>query len=348
MEKRQLKNPFSQMVITTLCSQKCKGCDVWKNQYYPPMPLDLAIRAVDDLAYAGIKILEFIGGEPFDYPHMLPLIRHICYEQLEIERCGILTNAMNWDALQKIKPYLSKRIGIVVSINYTREQCEHLIAQGIDMAMAKKSLAGWRVLDEFVGICWIRVALVINTLNIEIFPEIGKQVIEKGALFSVCPLVYKRQISNSPVITDFRSKEVGLAPIAEHKELMRKAVNKLIKLKNQYPEQVVPSLEYIQFLPETCKNPADPYTISCAGLGLPYIRVSHIVGKSKIDGTSAPRLRACTDIMGEKISEIVTSDLKYPSVIESLADIYQLDTLSCQIDEKCCWSVTFALRNQKV
>ena len=146
MEKKQLERPFSQMVITTICGMKCISCDVWQNQPYPPMPLDIAIRAVDDLAKAGIKILEFIGGEPLDYPYMLPLVRHICYEQSEIERCGILTNAVNWDALQKMKPYLSRRIGIVVSINYTKEQCEKLIAQGTDVAMAKKSLAGWRAL----------------------------------------------------------------------------------------------------------------------------------------------------------------------------------------------------------
>lgn len=343
-----LNNPFSQWEITTDCNMGCKSCQVRENIVLPPIPLDIAIAAVDCMANAGIQALEFIGGEPYKYPYMLDLIRHIYNKQLKIKRFAVLTNAIDREAIVATKPFLSKtRGGIVVSINYTKKQCKELLEKGIDTAMAKKSMAGWEALDYLRGLCWVRVNCVINEYNIQTFSEIASQVIQKGALFSCCPLVYKRIGTETPVT--FRSKTPDLAPVAEHQKIMEESVKKLVKLKILHPDQIVPSIEYLNFLPQTCKRPEDPYSINCKGLGLPYLRVSSDVGKSKIDGISSPKLRACTDIVGDSFSKIVVSDLKYPWVIARLSVIYQSDSsvTACQNNDGCIWSVTFALSQQE-
>lgn len=348
MTETLLSNPFSQWEITVDCNMGCKSCQVRENLVLPPIPLDIAIAAVDGMADAGIQVLEFIGGEPYKYPYMLDLIRYIYNKQPKIKRFAVLTNAIDREAIAATKPFLSKtRGGIVVSINYTINQCKELLEKGIDIAMAKKSMAGWEALDYLCGLCWIRVNCVINEHNIQTFPEIASQVIRKGALFSCCPLVYKRIGTETPVT--FRSKTPDLAPVAGHQKIMEESVKKLVKLKILYPDQIVPSVEYLNFLPQTCKRPEDPYFINCKGLGLPYLRVSSEVGKSKIDGISSPKLRACTDIIGDSFSKIVVSDLKYPWVIVRLSAIYQSDPLviACQKEEGCPWSVTFALSRQK-
>lgn len=348
MNRTLLRNPFSQWEITTVCDMGCEGCQVQKNTVLPPIPLDTAIIAINDLANAGIQILEFIGGEPYKYSHMLDVIKYIYNEQPEIKRFAILTNAMDKGALANTKPFLSKtRGGIVVSINYTLDQCEELLRNGVDIAMAKKSIAGWEALDDLIDVCWVRVNCVINKFNIQTFPEIALQVIQKGALFSCCPFVYKR--TGTETVVTFRSKTSDLAPIARHQQLMEKSAGELVKLKLQFPDQIVPSIEYLKFLPQTCKRPEDPYSINCKGLGLPYLRVSSEFGKSKIDEVLAPKLRACTDIIGERFSEIVTSDLKYPCIVRGLDTIYSLDpqVMKCQTTEGCPWSVTFALSQQK-
>lgn len=350
MKQNLLKNPFSQWEITTACNNNCEGCEVPKRPRGEAIPLNVAIRGVDNLAQAEIQILEFIGGEPYAYPHMLDLIEYIYGNRPEIQRFAILTNALNREALEKTKPFLSKnRGGIVLSINYTEKQCDQLLKQNIDAGMAKKSLASWEVLDDLLDYGWVRINCVINRLNIETLSQIGEQVIEKGALFSFCPFVYTRKNSTLKDKLTFRSKEVGLALIPEHMELMERVVEKLLELKRRYTKQVVPSKEYINFLPQTCKNPENPYPINCKGLGLPYLRVSSKFAPSRIDGIVAPKLRACTDIIGDSFSKIVTSDLKYPDIIKSLATVYQSDLLvkECQKTEGCPWSVTFALSQQK-
>ena len=75
MRRTLLNNPFSQWEITTDCDMGCEGCQVRENIVLPSIPLDTAIVAVDDMADAGIQILEFIGGEPYKYPHMLKVMQ---------------------------------------------------------------------------------------------------------------------------------------------------------------------------------------------------------------------------------------------------------------------------------
>jgi hypothetical protein len=264
----------------------------------------------------------------------------------EIKKFAVLTNGIARDKLERLKPELSiAKGGLVVSINYTEEKCEELLKVGIDTDMVKKSLAGWRVLQEFSGHCWIRVNCTINTINATSLAEIARRVVDLGGFFSLCPLIYKRAEYDSGLIFTFRSSSVGLAPTGKDRRNVERSVIGLEALRRKYPGQIIPTAAYLRLVIESCKNPIKAYPANCASLGLPYLRVSSEVGESLIDGKIAFRLRACSDLKGAAVSKIVTSDLRNPDVRELLPLIYQGDSevKKCCECEGCVWSVTHLL-----
>lgn len=339
---------FCQWEITRNCNLGCAGCNVPVFNE-PFLSEDIVLNSIYVLAKAGIKNLEFIGGEPTTLPYLEKILN--CINGIkEIEKAAILTNGINIEIIENLAFYfLLGKIGLVVSINYTERQCEELLRLNLDSAMVKKSLAGWKVLKEYAGITLVRVNCVINKLNIFTFPEIAERVLELGGTFSCCPLVYKRQEFYSDLELTFRSQDVGLAAILSHKEDMRRSVEKLKILKNAHPDRIIPSLEYLDFLVSTCKNPSASYSNNCEGLGIPYLRVSSVLGESYYTGIISPRLRACSDIKGKHISELVVSDLEIAGVRNRLHKIYQDDpeVKRCSKEQGCPWSVTYVLRDQK-
>lgn len=336
---RQIK--FCQWEILTECNMRCKGCRVWEKISEQP-DLELVIAGIDDLAAAGIENLEIIGGEPFVYRKAPEMLRYLNIQQ-KIKRFAILTNATMIDDIRRVKSELShKKGGLVVSINYTPKQCEQLLELGIDVGMAQKSLAGWKALEEFKDVCWIRVNCAVNTLNIQTLSQIALRVVQLGAKFSFCPLMYRRQGCDSGLELTFRSATTELALLLEYKEAVKEAMAEMIELKRRYPDQIIPTVKYMHQVVESCKMPTQPYPASCKNMGLPYLRVSSEIGKSLFDENISFRLRACSDIKGAHISKIVTSDLRYPEVRERLSLIYPQDprVVECCNSEGCIWSVT--------
>lgn len=234
---------------------------------------------------------------------------------------------------------------LVVSINYLEEEALELIKTNLDSEMAKKSLSGWRFLKNFAGIIPVRVNCVINQLNIDSFPKIANTVLKMGGFFSFCPAVYKRQIIDSGLNFTFRSPAPYFALRQHDKETMEISAVKMKELKTKYPDKIIPDIDYIDFLVKCCKSASSPYPLNCGSLRLPYIRVSNLGARSKWNGIYAPRLKACSDIMGPEFSKLVTSDLKLPLVKNTIANIYQNDpdVEKCQKLEGCTWSVTFLL-----
>ncbi|MFZ2970735.1 MAG: radical SAM protein [Minisyncoccia bacterium] len=332
---------FCQWEITTACNMNCAGCRVPQGASEQPR-IDIALRSADDLIVAGITNLEIIGGEPLIYEHLPTLLKYL-NQRKEIRRFAVLTNATMTNKLQEIKPELSfEKGGLAVSINYSEEQCKKFIESGTDVAMAKKSLAGWQALREFGNHCSVRVNCVINSLNIASLPEIARQVINMGGTFSFCPLVYRRQNYDSGLDFTFRSSTVGLAPTEEHKEAMKEAMAELAMLKKKHPRKIIPTEEYMKMSVEACKDPNEPYKVGCKGKGIPYLRVSSKIGKSLRDGKIAFRLKACSDVEGSEVSKLVTSDLRDVSIRKKLLLIYQNDpeVIRCNSEERCIWSVT--------
>lgn len=339
--------PFCQWELITDCNLECEGCQV-RNKImagYQHPKIKVVLSCIDDLICAGVQNLEFIGGEPLLYKN-LPVVLEYLNRQKKIKKFAILTNAIARDALQKIKPELSQeKGGLVVSINYTPEQCEILLNAGIDMGMVKKSIAGWNTLEEFSEHCWVRVNCAVNTINAASLAEIALRVAKMSGSFSLCPLIYKREKYDSGLEFTFRSPTVGLAAVKNNRKVIERSTMELGMLKREYPKQIIPSEEYLKMVIESCKDPAKPYSANCAGLGLPYLRVSSEIGKSLRDGKVAFRLRACSDIKGSDISKLVTSDLRNSNIRKRLPFIYQSDVKvrKCCREEGCVWSVTHLL-----
>lgn len=343
----QTKFPFCQWELILDCNMECVGCQARtkiKAGYQHPS-VGLVLRCIDDLVCAGVEILEFIGGEVPLYDD-LPVVFRYLNQIPEIKKFAVLTNGIARDALQRLKPELSvEKGGLVVSINYTPEKCEELLRAGIDTDMVKKSLAGWRVLKEFSGHGWVRVNCTVNSINTTSLAEIARRVINLGGFFSLCPLIYKRTAYDSGLIFTFRSSSVGFAPTGKDRKNVERSVSELEELRKKYSKQIIPTKAYLRLVIESCKNPIKAYPANCASLGLPYLRVSSEIGESLIDGKTAFRLRACSDLKGSNISKIVTSDLRDSDVRELLPLIYQNDpeVKKCCECEGCVWSVTHLL-----
>ncbi|MDP3057493.1 MAG: 4Fe-4S cluster-binding domain-containing protein [bacterium] len=349
MEKNniQAKFKFCQWELITDCNLECEGCQV-RNKItagYQHPKIEFVISCIDDLICAGVQNLEFIGGEPLLYRD-LPAALEYLNRQKEIKRFAILTNAISRDALQRIKPELSQeKGGLAVSINYTLEQCDELLSAGIDTGMVKKSIAGWKALEEFSEHCWVRANCAVNKINGANLAEIALKVAKTGGSFSLCPLIYKREKYDSGLEFTFRSPVVGLAAVKNDRKTIERSIMEIRKLKREYPKQIIPSEDYLKMVIESCKDSAKPYSANCGGLGLPYLRVSSEVGKSLRDGKTSFRLRACSDIKGSDIPRLVTSDLRDSNIRKRLPFIYQSDAevKKCCEREGCVWSVTHLL-----
>lgn len=346
MEKANLK--FCQWELTTECDLGCAGCNVSivKN---PEMPLEVILKGIDHLAEAGVENLDFIGGEVCmrkDLPEILSYLN----KKQGIKRFAVLTNGTKTEMLEKIIPHLSKeKGGLVLSINYTKEQCNDLLYKGMDMGMVRKSIAGWKVLEKYAGKFWIRVNCVINRINILTFPELAIDILDYGVKFSFCPLMYRVQgINRTNLDLTFRSKNAGLAPLKEDKKKMEKSIAAMKKLKDEFPNNIVPDVGYIEFMERICKHPSEKYPLNCGDLGLPYLRVSSLFDRSYRLNIIAPRLRACSDILGKDFSRITTADILDSSIRNRLGYLYQNDpdVKECCEKEGCSWSVTFVLKNQ--
>jgi len=61
--------PFCQWELITDCNLECEGCQV-RNKIAAGSQqprIEIVTRSIDDLICAGVKNLEFIGGEPLLY-----------------------------------------------------------------------------------------------------------------------------------------------------------------------------------------------------------------------------------------------------------------------------------------
>lgn len=93
--------PLTQLVLkpTVYCFHRCPYCDPRQDYYreivrskktslklLPPndpskranpghMPLDLALRTINEAAALGMKSMQLSGGDPLLYPHLVELIR---------------------------------------------------------------------------------------------------------------------------------------------------------------------------------------------------------------------------------------------------------------------------------
>ena len=92
---KELNIPYIEIVLTTFCNLKCKGCSALMELYQNPSHIDLndnikslqrIINSVDS-----IYTLRLLGGEPMCYPYLYDIL-YFLSKQDKIKKVGIVTN----------------------------------------------------------------------------------------------------------------------------------------------------------------------------------------------------------------------------------------------------------------
>ena len=114
--------------FTRLCNMKCGFCfHTRKNSSI--MKIEDAKKGLKILKQAGMKKINFAGGEPFLYPHYLEALCRYCKNELNLEKVSIVTNGtlVKEDFIQKNHNYIDM---IGVSLDSFDEDINKKIGRG--------------------------------------------------------------------------------------------------------------------------------------------------------------------------------------------------------------------------
>ena len=114
--------------FTRLCNMKCGFCfHTRKNSSI--MKIEEAKKGLKILKQAGMKKINFAGGEPFLYPHYLEALCRYCKNELNLEKVSIVTNGtlVKEDFIQKNHNYIDM---IGVSLDSFDEDINKKIGRG--------------------------------------------------------------------------------------------------------------------------------------------------------------------------------------------------------------------------
>jgi len=78
---------FCNYYVTLRCNSKCQFCDIWRkeeNFTLQESGLDTVKNNLRDLKKLGVKLIDFTGGEPLLYPHLIDSLK-------EAKRTGFFT-----------------------------------------------------------------------------------------------------------------------------------------------------------------------------------------------------------------------------------------------------------------
>lgn len=81
------------LYLTDVCNSRCRSCNIWKNTTGTWLPKRQWIHAIQQLADAGIRHINFCGGEPLlreDLPVLVEEASHAGFSEIEIYTNGLL------------------------------------------------------------------------------------------------------------------------------------------------------------------------------------------------------------------------------------------------------------------
>ena len=204
---------------------------------------------------------------------------------------------------------------------------------------ARKSIAGWKAFYQSEKF-WRRGHVTIGKHNLEDLPKLAKVIMDNGAFFNCCPIIYARQertFGRPPFM--FRPQnfpEIALG--AEERYIANSVVTELIALKKSYGELFLPSEEYLWIIAQCCKEPHEKYPCGC-GDKMPYLRIGD---KICSDGTFG--LMVCSDFYLPKYSVKDWAEKR-----EEVENAWAENSLRqfCAGCEGCAWSVSLTLSSSK-
>lgn len=335
---------FCQWMISRVCNNKCTYCEVQttENQTMDAQYLE-AVYKTFKLLDGKTKRLEFIGGEPLDYPMLENLIT--LGNHSSIERLVIITTGINKEKLsQAVNLIDPKKWGFCFTLDIPEEKLgssEYDIYGAELTGSIRKAKAGWKAFHRYSDSLWLRAHVTIGRHNLMDVPKIARRILETESFFNCCPILYSRkEFTATPFM--FRPMSVpNIALRSEDKSLTEDVISELIRLKEEFGELFLPNEEYLKFIPLCCKRSDEIYPAGC-GDKMPYLRLGDRVAKDRTF-----EIMTCSDLYLKKdglpeygLQDWITDQKKVED-----AWTKNLARERCRKTQGCGWSVSQVLKD---
>lgn len=325
---------YCQWMVYRGCKNNCPYCEVpSKTSNLKEDHLSAVVKTFK-LLDGKIKRLEFIGGEPLDYPYIKEIVE--MGNKSSIERLVLITTGINERKLKQVM-FLAdpSKWGFCFTLDMLSVEAHEFLNDPDLAGSARKSIGGWRSFYQSESF-WRRGHVTIGRNNLESLPKIAKVIMDNGAYFNCCPIIYAKQGKTSNRLP-FIFRPQNIPNIALRKEdwaLANLVVGELKTIKKNYSKFFLPSEEYLDIIAQCCKDPEEKYPSGC-GDKMPYLRIGDKVCP---DGTSS--LMTCSDFY---LSNYSVKD--WVEKKEEVERAWTKNTLRqfCKEHEGCVWSVGLAL-----
>ena len=329
---------FAQWMIYRGCKNACPYCEVPNTASDLKETNFLPVFKTLGLLGGNIKRLEFIGGEMLDYP----FINEIVYigNKSNIERLVLITSAINKKKLDEVARISNpSKWGFCFTLDMLPLETAKYLSDPDLAGSARKSKAGWEAFYQYEKF-WRRGHVTIGRHNLKDLPKIAKVIMDNGAYFNCCPIIYSRQERDSgrlPFI--FRPQNFpNIALRMEDRETAKQVMGELKSIKKSYGPLFLPSEEYLDLITQCCKESYEMYPCGCGGK-MPYLRIGDKVCPDNTFG-----LMVCSDFYLDGYS--VKDWIEKKEEVEN-AWVKNPRRQFCAKHEGCAWSVSLTLSSSK-
>lgn len=323
-KEREARIPEAQYVITNQCPLKNVSniCAVPGHELQEPNNWEERAEVIQTLYDVGVRVLKFLGGEPFSTPKIERIIEFT--NSLEGLDYAITTNAMDTEKIIQIAENKGLK-GVFVSIDSLNSLPDvQPKAKELWGCSTIKSEKGIELLQRLKGKDMVLGAnTIVHRDNLDQLPEILKFLTEIGAVMNICPLIWGK---GEGKFVYRASRRHPSAFRKEDKSKVEEVMEKLVEMKHKgfnlaCPDDYVLNLAKFSIpkMSWTCREIDEP----------PVIRVG-----------SDLKLMICSDIVGSKVSQYTVFDLKsqYEEVIEAWRTDSDREWCCTSKEGGCYWS----------
>lgn len=329
---------YCQWMIYRGCKNNCPYCEVpSKTSNLKEDHLSAVIKTFK-LLDGNVKRLEFIGGEILDYLYINEIIK--MGNESSMERLVLITTGINKSKLAEVMKLANPdKWGFCFTLDMLPIKAHEFLSDPHLVASSLKSIGGWKAFYQYEKF-WRRGHVTIGRHNLESLPKIAQVIMDNGAYFNCCPIIYAKQGKISgrlPFI--FRPQSLPNVVLKkDDRELANRVVKELLFLKEKYGPLFLPSEEYLDLIAQCCKDPEEKYPCGC-GDKMPYLRIGDKVCP---DGTFS--LMTCSDFY---LSNYSVKD--WVEKKEEVERAWAENSLRqfCRYHEGCAWSVSLTLSSSK-
>jgi MoaA/NifB/PqqE/SkfB family radical SAM enzyme len=241
--------------VTPNCFLKCIQCDLWKTTPEKHISLQNGQKIIDRLSnWLGPHYLFFTGGEPLLNPNLTQIISYAQSKQIN---CHLNSNGSLIDENIAQKLATAKLTAISISLDGSTAKL-HDKFRGVPHTFAKATTAIKLLQKYSKSKMKIYINTVIMSSNID-------------DLSNIALLAQKMKIDNvnfqtllPNLGTNWHQSNLSKIPLWPHPIKVNKNVDKLIKLKKQYPNLINNSLSDLENIKKYYQNPGYLNKIICA------------------------------------------------------------------------------------